>query len=326
MRQDRIGDVVLATALPREIKKRWPDSHVGMFVRGYTKPVLINNPHIDVIISDDHTEETRKQTFWPMVRELRSHRFTHALMLLPEARVNYMTFCAGIPFRVGHGIILFHALTLVRPVMTRKFSKGRHEAEYSMDLARSIGVETNNAAPEIHLTDEELQLAKNKRQQWGGQDKRLIGLHTTSGKSAPNWQPSEWAKLIQILKANDAIQVVVTDNTVPEELRNIPGVLYPNEGSYLREAMMDIRALDLVVSASTGPMHIAAALKTPTLSLFCPLDSCKPALWGALGNEAQYVFPEEEYCRDQCPGDPHICQFVGSISAGPEEVARRIIS
>ena len=139
IRQDRIGDAVLATAIPRELKKRWPGCHVGVLVRGYTRPLFENNPHVDEIIVDDATPETRDTTFWPMVRRLRRSRFTHALMLLPEARYNYMTFCAGIPVRVGHGIILFHAITLARPVMTRKFQKGRHEAEYSMDLARSIG-------------------------------------------------------------------------------------------------------------------------------------------------------------------------------------------
>ncbi len=325
IRQDRIGDAVLATAIPREIKKCWPDSHVAVLVRSYTKPLFTHNPHVDAVISDDHTPDTRQQTFWPMVRELRRHRFTHALMLLPEARINYMTFCAGIPFRVGHGIILFHALTLTRPVMTRKFRKGRHEGDYSMDLARSIGVKTNDVSPEIHLTHEENERAMTQAAHWGG-GKKMIGLHATSGQSAPNWHPAAWAELAQLLQKHDSVQVVVTDNSIPGELKNLPGVLYPNEGVELREALVNIRALDSLVSASTGPMHMAAALKVPTLSLFCPLPSCEPALWGPLGNEGQFVLPEEEYCRDKCPGDPHVCRLVGSTLASPAEVARRILS
>jgi ADP-heptose:LPS heptosyltransferase len=325
IRQDRIGDAVLATALPREIKNRWPNSHVGVLVRGYTKPLFENNPFVDVILTDDHTPETRKATFWPMVRELRRHRFTHALMLLPEARINYMTFCAGIPFRVGHGIILFHALTLARPVMTRKFRKGRHEAEYSLDLARSIGVKTENATPEIHLTAAERNQSKSLASHWGDK-RRVIGLHATSGQSAPNWEPEAWAELANILRRDDSLQIVVTDNVIPEALKNLEGLKYPNVGSDLREAMVNLGALDLLVSASTGPMHMAAALKVRTLSLFCPLASCEPALWGPLGNEAAYVLPEEEYCRDRCPGNPHDCRFHGSRLASPKELARLILA
>ena len=325
IRQDRIGDAVLATAIPREIKKRWPDSHVGMLLRGATRHLFTNNPHVDTVITDNFTPETRQDSFWPMVRELRSHRFTHALMLLPEARINYMAFCAGIPFRVGHGIILFHALTLARPVMTRKFQKGRHEADYSMDLARSIGVKTDDIAPEIHLTEAEENQAAIWAAKWGA-GKRVIGLNATSGLSSPNWEAADYAKLAHILQEDGSVQVVVTDYIIPEPLQNLPGVLYPCIGTDLREGMVPLRALDLLVSASTGPMHMAAALKVPTHSLFCPLPACEPALWGPLGNTATFSLPEEEYCRTQCPGDPHICRMQGSQLASPTEVARLILN
>ncbi len=323
IRQDRIGDVVLATAIPREIKKRWPDSHVGMLLRGATKHLLTNNPHVDTVITDDFTPETRQDTFWPMVRELRRHKFTHALMLLPESRISYMVFWAGIPVRVGHGITLFHALTLARPVMTRKFQKGKHEADYSMDLARSIGVKTNNIKPEIHLTRTEEQEAARMAAKWGC-SRRVVGLNITSGMSSPNWEPSAYAELATLLSEDDSVQLVVTDYVVPESLQDLPGVLYPCAGTDLRKVMISLKALDLLVSASTGPMHMAAALNVPTLSLFCPLPACEPALWGPLGNRAQFAMPEDEYCRDQCPGDPHICRLAGTQMVNPAEVARRI--
>ncbi len=332
IRQDRIGDVVLATAITRELKKRWPDCHVGLLLRGATKLLFENNPHVDTIITDDYTPETRRDTFWPLVRELRRHRFTHALMLLPEARINYLVFCAGIPFRVGHGIVLFHALTLTRPVMTRKFQKGRHEAQYSMDLARSIGVKTDDVTPEIHLTENEEQEAAALAAKWSGKssgesscNRRIIGLNATNGGSAPNWDAAIWAELANILRQDESVQLVITDYMVPEPLQNLDGVLYPCAGTDLRQAMIPLRALDLLVSSSTGPMHMAAALKVPTLSLFCPLSACETALWGPLGNKAAFVLPEEEYCRDQCPGDSHSCRLVGSRLVSPAEVARRIL-
>ena len=61
-------------------------------------------------------------------------------------------------------------------------------------------------------------------------------------------------------------------------------------------------------------MHLAAALRVPTVSLFCPLDSCSPALWGPLGNAAEVILPDEGFCSERCPGDPHVCRFDGGIS------------
>jgi heptosyltransferase-3 len=329
VRQDRIGDVVLSTGLPRELKKRWPDCHVAVLVRGYTADLFENNPHVDEIITDDFRPETRNSSFWRMVGKLRRRRFSHALMLLPQARYNYMTFCAGIPFRIGHGIILFHALTAVWPVMTRKFKKGRHEAEYSLDLVRAMGVRTDNAAPEIHLSGEEAERVAQLRAARSGLP--AVGLHVTSGKSAPNWEPGNWVQLAGLLRESGRVQVVITDHELPGELLQTggperPELAMPNLGQPLRVTATTIASLDLLVSASTGPMHMAGALNVPTLSLFCPKPACEPALWGPLGNRAEFIMPEEEHCRDRCPGSPHICDYSGSAAVTPEKVARRILA
>lgn len=54
VRQDRIGDAVLSTPIPREIKKKWPDSFIAVLVRDYTKDIFLNNPYVDKkIIFDD---------------------------------------------------------------------------------------------------------------------------------------------------------------------------------------------------------------------------------------------------------------------------------
>ncbi len=118
--------------------------------------------------------------------------------------------------------------------------------------------------------------------------------------------------------------MVVTDNEVPAALDGIPGVVYPNRRAPLRAALVNLAALDLLVSASTGPMHLAAAVGVPTLSLFCPLPACEPALWGARGPRAVAVTPEADYCRTRCPGDPHVCTFAGSVELSPAAMARRL--
>jgi len=325
VRQDRIGDVVLASALPRELKRQWPDCRVTLLVRRYTAPLFDHNPHVDEVLTDDYVDATRRASFWNRVGQLRRRRFTHALMLLPQARINYMTFCAGIPVRVGHGIILFHALTGVRPVMTRKFQTGRHEAAYSLDLARAIGVQGDDYTPELFLGPGEKARVAGLREVWTRDGRRIIGIHSTSGKSSPNWDPAGYAELARLLMDDPKVQLVITDHEVPGELQGLPGVLYPNVGG-LRRAMVHLAALDVLVAASTGPMHMAAALKVPTMSAFCPLPNCTPELWGPVGNTAKILMPEAAYCRDQCPGDPHVCTFEGSLELTPAAMAAALRS
>jgi heptosyltransferase-2 len=71
-------------------------------------------------------------------------------------------------------------------------------------------------------------------------------------------------------------------------------------------------------------MHICAALKIPTISLFCPLTACSPKLWGPLGNSAEIILPKENYCSNVCPGDPHICDFSGQGGINNNMVYERV--
>ncbi|MGK9367456.1 glycosyltransferase family 9 protein [Melioribacter sp. Ez-97] len=319
VRPDRIGDVVLSTPLPREIKKCFPDSYVAVMVRDYAKDVYLNNPFTDEIITYDATN-----SFWETVKALRRYGFTHALMLLPDERINYMLFLAGIRFRVGVGHKLYQFLTFTRYVDRKKYNPLRHEADYSLDLARRIGVNSNNYTPEIYLSEEEKKISALRRKELLNQKKYLVGVNATSGGSAPNWNPEQYRKLIELLKRDKNIRVVVTDLAPPETICGIDEAVYPNIKSDLRNSIINFSALDLLVSASTGPMHLCAALKVKTLSLFCPMTACSPELWGPLGNINKIIIPEKNYCENQCPGDPKKCGYKDSYLVTPGKIFEEI--
>lgn len=321
VRPDRIGDVVLSTPLPREIKKTFPDSFVAVLLRKYTQDIYLNNPYVNKIILIDHDSH---DSFFEKVREIRDYKFTHSLTLLPTERLNYILFFAGIPYRIGVGHKLYQFLTFTRYVDRKKYIPLRHEADYCMDLARKIDVHSSNLDTEIFLTEEEKQRVAQIRIELLRGKKYLIGIHSTSGNSSPNWLPDEYRKLILKLKDRQDVSIVVTDNNLPEELVGLENVAYPNIGKSLSESFINFASLDLLISASTGPMHIAAALKVKTLSIFCPLTACSPKLWGPLGNESKIVLPEENYCGTVCPGDPKKCTFSGQGGINSEKVLNGI--
>jgi heptosyltransferase-2 len=73
-------------------------------------------------------------------------------------------------------------------------------------------------------------------------------------------------------------------------------------------------------------MHIAAALKIKTLSIFCPLTACSPDLWGPLGNNSRIILPEKNYCEVVCPGDPKKCTFSGTGGINSKRVTEEAIN
>lgn len=323
-RIDRIGDVVLSTPIPREIKKVQPESFVSVLVRKYTRDIYLNNPHVDEIIIFDGEDDNKSKTFWQLVNEIKKHRFTHAFILLPNERLNWILFFAGIPNRIGVGHKLYQILSFSKFVDRKKYIPLRHEADYCLDMVRKIGIKPASMETEIFLSADEKVKRDEIKKKLTPNGELLIGINTTSGKSSPNLAIEEYKKLILRLSDEKYIRVVVTDNNSPDEIKNIDRIIYPNIGLSLRESIINFSTLDVLVSVSTGPMHICAALKIPTISMFCPLPACSPKLWGPLGNKSEIILPEENYCSTVCPGDPHICNFSGKGGIDSQIVYERV--
>lgn len=307
-RIDRIGDVVLSTPLPREIKRNDPESFVAVLVRHYTKDIYLNNPFVDVIICFDNPDKLEK-TVWELVRELIKYKFSHAFMLLPNEKLNYALFLCGIKYRVGVGHKLYQFITFSKYVDRKKYIPLRHEADYNLDMLRKFNIPVKEVYPVIYLSSEEDQLSKEIKSKLTSNGKPIIGVNTTSGNSVPNLSVNIYKELIELLIKSNKYEVLITDFIIPEEIKNIPGARYIFTGESLRSDIIRFSILDVLVSNSTGPMHICAALKVPTFSVFCPLTACSKELWGALGNKSKALLPEKIYCDTQCPIDPKKCDY-----------------
>lgn len=320
IRQDRIGDAVLSTAIPHEIKKNFPKSYVAILVREYTKAIFENNPYIDEVIIFN-----RKKSLFEFAKEIRSYKFDYSFALLPNEFINWGLFIAGIRNRIGVGHKFFQFVTNTKSVYRRKYIEDRHEADYCMDFLRKISLEPETINPEIFLTNDERAKANKYRSFFAG--KKLVGFNSTSGNSAPNINIMHYRVIIEkIIREQPEIQVIVTDLNIPKELDEIENVHYFNRDSTLREDIVSFASLDLLISSSTGPMHIASALKVPTLSFFCPLPVCSPNRWGPLGNYSTNILPESEYCDTKCPNGLKNCEFKDSKNFTVDNIVTKILS
>jgi heptosyltransferase III len=322
-RPDRIGDVVLATPLIREIRRLYPDAYIAALVSPYTKDLLKYNPHLDNILIDD-PKDLSNYLFYDQVKLIRKFKFDTALILLPTERLAWMLFLACIPNRIGVGTKLYQILTFTRSVSRHKYNPLRHEADYCMDLGRKIGVNPLSINPEIFITENEKKdfirtYLGNNSHVLSQDNTKIIGIHPGSNKSAPNWNIEKYVTLASLLLQDKNNFIFLTGNE--NELKFVPKFksLEPNRvinfiGKLsLRDLCTAISFMDVLISASTGPMHIASAIKTPTVSLFCSLTACSPLLWGPLGNKSRVITPPDDFCRMECIDDPHQCDFKESI-------------
>ncbi|GAB1441759.1 glycosyltransferase family 9 protein [Ignavibacteriales bacterium] len=318
-RIDRIGDTVLATPILRELKKSFPDCEVSVLVRSYTQDIFLNNPYVDnILVWDDFSRGI--QSIRGLASLIKPYKFTHGFMLLPNETLAYAFFLAGVKRRYGTSRKPYHIITGTKSIVRQDKKRERSEAAWCLDFVLKAGGTVDDEATEIFLSETEMSAAAFIKREIAPKGDRIVGVHITSGGSAPNMPPEEYLKLCKKLSEKDGIKVVITDNNLSDEFDIPEGVIQINNGKSLRESIINFSVLDLLISSSTGTMHIAAALKVETLSLFCPLPACRPSLWGPVGNDAKFILPTENYCATRCPGDPKKCDFSGEGGIDAESI------
>lgn len=327
VRTDKVGDVVMITPMIRELKKKFPDSFIGTLTTENTADILMNNPYLDVSIKDN----MREGTFGKVVKEIRSHKFTDGLLVMPTERAAYQMFLAGIKNRIGVGKKLYEVITFMKSVTRNSYIPLRHEADYCMDLARKIGVETNDLTPEIFLTEKEISQGKEILTGLGCElDLEKIIIHTGSGNSSRNWSEDKYLNLIrEILKIKPNTFVILTAKEMSEHFRQCILKLNNNKILFADKSVNRLRDLikitgntDLLIASSTGPLHIASALKVRTIGLYCHRAMNCAKHWGALGNKAVNIEVSSENCNLYCSSDKENCEFENGILI--EEVLKTI--
>ncbi len=321
VRTDRVGDVVFITPMIREIRKAFPDAFIATLTQPHTKNILINNPHLNATLTDD----LRKENFRKVVKDLRKYKFTHGLLMMPTERAAYQMFFAGIKKRIGVGHKLYEVITFMQSVSRNNYTPLKHEADYCMDLARKIGVQTNDLSLEIFLTHDEKIEANNflKKYNVDENDFKMI-IHTGTLGSAPNWSESKYLILIKKI-LNDLtipnLKIILTAREMSEgfltELKNLglnQIVDVSKSVDNLRDLIKVIGQADLFIGPSTGPLHIADALGKSAIGLHCHRAMNCITHQGIINKHSINLEVTDENCKKFCSADQNTCGIENGIS------------
>lgn len=321
VRTDRVGDVVMITPMLREIKKTFPDAFIGTLTQPNTTAILQNNPYVDVLITDD----LKKESYKKVIAEIIKYKFTDGLLVLPTERAAYQMFSARIKNRIGVGKKLYEVITFMKSVSRNNYIPLRHEADYCMDLARKIGVVSDNIQPEIFVTDKEKIKALDFYKSIGIKDSTFrIILHTGSRNSAPNWSEEKYLELLKGIIAkfpNEDFSIMLTAFEMTDEFKKKVAALndsriidVADKITNLRDFIVVISGIDLMLCSSTGPIHLADALDIKCIGIHCHRNVSCSKHWGVINKKSVNLDVSKEYCDSHCSNDKNICNFEEGIS------------
>lgn len=138
-------------------------------------------------------------------------------------------------------------------------------------------------------------------------DRKLVLLHPGTTWKTKRLSTEFWIKLTRGLLKNDETHVLLSwgndsERVELQSIRNCSArqiTIWPK--SSLREFMAILARVDLVIGGDTGPVHIAAAVGTPTISCYRATDRLRNGPRGVRHALFQSSMPCSPCLRKDCP-------------------------
>lgn len=258
IRFSSIGDIVLTTPVVRCLKKQLPNAVIHYLVKPKFKTVIDTNPYIDKfhVLQEDWSK---------MIEELKEEKFDYIIDLHHNLRTLRVKNALKIP------AFSFPKLNIQKFIFVKlkwNVMPKVHIVDRYMETVKSFGVKNDGKGLDYFIpATSEIKINKD------------IPTSHQSGYIAVVIGASFYTKKLPVFK----LQQFCTEMDFPiiligakeefadgEEIKKVdPVKVYNACGKFnLHESADLVRKSNLVIAHDTGLMHIAAALKKPTISIW----------------------------------------------------------
>lgn len=291
-RTDGIGDVILTLPMAAVIKEAEPGAKVSFLGRNYTRDVVNCCQKVDAFHSWD---DLQSQTEAEQLKTVSEWGIDTVVHVFPRAEVVDLMHKAKIPTRVATAR-RWHTLTRVnKPLWYSRKKSDLHEAQLNLKMLQALGMNPSlnqDSIPEKYA----FQAIKEQLPDLPFfQAEKKVVLHPLSHGSAVEWPIEQFASLASDLVAKGyAVAISGTQQERErmgdafrwDELTDFGGKLN------LKQLIYAISLSDGLIAASTGPLHIAAALGIHAVGLYTPKRPLHPGRWAPIGRNADFIVSE----------------------------------
>lgn len=322
-RTDSIGDVMLTLPVAGMLKKHFPSSQIIFMGRSYTKAIIESCSHVDSFLNYDELETCSDKDAAEKLKETKADTIIH---VFPRSRIAKISALAGIRYRIGTTGRIYHWLICNKLVAMSRKRSDLHEAQLNLKLLKPLGIVEIPELKDLWKlyglkvsgVDTELSILLDK-------SKVNVILHPGSRGSGREWGVVNFSHLAGLLN-DERYKVFLTGTEAEgkhygELLKSNPHVTDLCGKADLPALIHFISKADVLVAASTGPLHIAAATGIHALGLYAPMRPIHPGRWAPVGKHAKYFVVDRD-CSDCRKSND--CHCIREITAGT--VARYIHS
>ncbi len=260
-----MGDLLMSLPVLSSIRREMPQARQTLLIREGLQPLLEGHPDLDELLTLETAGTQGPFAAFGLAHRLRRFRFDAVLVLNPSKLFHLACFLAGIPVRIGYRRKWGFLLSRSSP--DTKQQRHLHEVEYNLELARLLGIQANEREIRLPVKPgpraEAIRLLKSAGVHPA---QRPIAVHPWTSNPAKGWPMERFRETARQLKleGRDLLwigepEAGIRVSPVPEGAvdlcRRVPLGLLPEI----------LRLCCMLISNDSGPVHVAAAVGTPTI-------------------------------------------------------------
>ncbi len=311
-----LGDIIHTLPLAATLRRTLPDSHITWMVEERFQDLLLDNPDINEIIPL-RTKVWRKN--WngkslsevlDTIKTLRHHRFDLVLDLHGLLKSGIVAKLSGAPTRVG-----FHRNnckekfnTLFTNLKAPKMKGGLHIVDINLTLLETaLGSITETKKFPLSVPGEtDKKIADYFEQNPELTSRPIIAINSGAGFESKQWELARFAELADHISRELGFSIMLTWGP-GEEFKVQQIAAYMSQKSWIApptsilESIALYKRMALLVSCDSGPLHLAAAVDIPTVSIFGPTDPVRNGAYG-VNHTTVYKVLSCSFCwKKNCP-------------------------
>ena len=277
-----LGDIVHSLPFLNAVKDSFPRAEIHWVVARGLEGLLQGHPMVKKlwVINKDQWKKPKKiketiSEVRTLFREFKRESYDIVIDLQGLLRSGLLTKATRAPVRVGfrearEGSRLFY---------THKISGGAnvHAVDRSMKIAAALGCDTSDVRFPMPLYRE-----SEKVQRLKGEMGKYAVIVSSARWKTKRWPHERFGKLASMLDVKSVIVGSQADVRISKEIESLANgkALSMAGKTDLRELIAIIRGARYVITNDSGPMHIAAAFRIPTVAIFGPTNPARTGPYG----------------------------------------------
>jgi lipopolysaccharide heptosyltransferase II len=317
-----IGDVILATPVLENLRRVFPQAQIDFLTEAACAPIVAGHPALNEILVLDRKRAGAGRR---LIRQVRQRHYDVVFDLFGNPRSAVVAWLSGAPQRVG---FRFRVRRYAYNVKVEPRGDRVHEVEFNLDALRALQIPISTRQLQVAVDAESEHFAAQFWRENGLENRVAIGLNASGGWYTKRWPLEFFAQLGERLhrERNAAVLLMWGPGEYEEaktlaQMMHTPALLAP--AANLKQLAALLSRLTLLVSNDSGPMHLAAAVRTRVVGIYGPT---RPDLQGPWGEGHEVVVKTGLACLGcngvTCKISTHECMKKLEVEAVWEAVQR----